>query len=101
MDVGPTILDLAGVKAKWMEAETLMPALEGEALKVGPTSLQSMAGTSLYTIDFVTMIRTKDWKLVQFLDRSDGQFFDLVNDPEEINLWDDPEHARRKTSLSE
>ena len=45
------------------------------------------------------MIRTKDWKLVQFLDRSDGQLFDLVNNPsEEINLWDDPNYAEKKMS---
>ena len=48
------------------------------------------------------MIRTKDWKLVQFLDRSDGQLFDLVNDPaEEKNLWDDPDHIAKKTERIE
>ena len=84
-----------------MEAETLMPALEGEAFEGRPYVIAEHGrDVFLYTIDFVTMIRTKDWKLVQFLDRSDGQLFDLVNDPaEEINLWDDPNHAAKKTEL--
>ena len=52
------------------------------------------------TVDFVTMIRTKEWKLVQFLDEPFGQLFDLKNDPaEEINLWDVAEHSLVKAEL--
>ncbi len=102
MDVGPTILDLAEVeKPEWMEAETLMPALNGDAFE-GREFVIAEHGRDvfLYMIDFVTMIRTKDWKLVQFVDEPYGQLIDLVNDPaEEKNLWDDPEYVDKKSEL--
>ncbi|MEX0321612.1 MAG: sulfatase [Puniceicoccaceae bacterium] len=102
MDLGPTILDLAGVeKPEWMEAESLLPALEGEAFEGRPYVIAEHGKDMfLNTIDFVTMIRTREWKLVHFLDMPDGQLFDLVNDPaEEINLWDKPECQGKKTEL--
>ena len=102
MDVGPTILDLAEVEEpEWMEAETLMPALQGELFE-GREFVIAEHGRDvfLHTIDFVTMIRTKDWKLVQFLDEPFGQLIDLGNDPaEEVNLWDDPKYAEKKMEL--
>lgn len=104
MDVGPTILDLAEVeKPEWMEAETLLPAMEGAEFE-GREYVIAEHGRDvfLYMIDFVTMIRTKDWKLVQFLDEPYGQLIDLVNDPaEESNLWDDPNYAEKKAELIE
>jgi len=48
----------------------------------------------------MTMVRTKDWKLVHFRDEPFGQLFDLQNDPgEATNLWDDPDHAETKQAL--
>jgi arylsulfatase A-like enzyme len=102
MDLGPTILDLAGVeKPDWMEAESLLPALEGETFAGRPYVIAEHGKDMfLNTIDFVTMIRTRDWKLVHFLDKPDGQLFDLVNDPaEEVNLWDNPDCLDKKTEL--
>ncbi len=102
MDLGPTILDLAGVqKPEWMEAESLLPALEGESFEGRPYVIAEHGKDMfLNTIDFVTMIRTKDWNLVHFMDKSDGQLFDLVNDPaEEVNLWDAPDSVDKKTEL--
>jgi arylsulfatase A-like enzyme len=50
--------------------------------------------------EFMTMVRSKDWKLVHFLDEPDGQLFDLNNDPDEVkNLWDDPEHLDQKREM--
>lgn len=102
MDVGPTVLDLAEVeKPEWMEAETLLPALKGEAFEGRPYVIAEHGrDVLLSTVDFVTMIRTKEWKLVQFLDEPFGQLFDLKNDPaEEINLWDVAEHSLVKAEL--
>lgn len=102
MDVGPTILDLAEVKKpEWMEAETLMPALDGETFEGRPFVIAEH-GRDMFldSIEFVTMIRTKEWKLVQFLDQPSGQLIDLKNDPaEEVNLWDDPSHSAKKAEL--
>jgi arylsulfatase A-like enzyme len=52
------------------------------------------------TNDFQTMIRTRDWKLVHFLDAEDGQLFDLANDPDEVrNLWNDHGSQAKKREL--
>ena len=48
----------------------------------------------------MTMVRSRDWKLVHFLDQPFGQLFDLVRDPDEVhNLWDDPAAADKKQEL--
>jgi arylsulfatase A-like enzyme len=48
----------------------------------------------------MTMVRTRDWKLVHFLEESFGQLFDLKQDPTEVkNLWDSPEHTSVKQEL--
>lgn len=102
MDIGPTILELAGVTPPdSMEAESLLPALEGEEWQGREVvfSEHSRDGI-LRETDFMTMVRTQDWKLVHFLDEPFGQLFDLANDPEEVNnLWDDPQHADKKREL--
>jgi arylsulfatase A-like enzyme len=48
----------------------------------------------------MTMVRSREWKLVHFLDEPFGQLFDLANDPGEVhNLWDDPSAACTKGEL--
>lgn len=48
----------------------------------------------------MSMVRGRDWKLVHFVDSTEGQLFDLAADPGEIhNLWDDPAHADKKNEL--
>ena len=47
-----------------------------------------------------TMIRSEKWKLVYFLKETNGQLFDLENDPEERNnLWDSLDHKFIKQEL--
>lgn len=103
MDLGPTILELAGVdRPEWMEAQSLMPVLTDPALETGRDTVFAEHGRDgiLDGTDFMTMVRDRDWKLVHFIDHPDGQLFDLVNDPGEVNnLWDDPAHAGRKQQL--
>jgi arylsulfatase len=49
---------------------------------------------------FMTMVRSREWKLVHFLDEPFGQLFDLVHDPGEVhNLWDDPAAAEARRHL--
>ena len=46
------------------------------------------------------MVRSRDWKLVHFLEEPHGQLFDLAGDPNEVqNLWDDPAAAEKKQEL--
>jgi arylsulfatase A-like enzyme len=49
------------------------------------------ADNILKEIEFITMVRTRDWKLVHYLDQPWGEMYDLGNDPGEMrNLWNDP-----------
>jgi len=102
MDIGPAILELAGVPLpKSMEAESILPALEGHDW---PGRSHVFAEHSrdgiLQETEFMTMVRSRGWKLVHFLDEPFGQLFDLVNDPHEVhNLWDAPAAAAKKEEL--
>lgn len=96
MDLGATVLDLAGDTA-WekREAQSLLPVLEGEAW-AGRDYVFAEHGRDgiLQETEFMTMVRSQDYKLVHFLDEAHGQLFDLHSDPEEMhNLWDDPAYA--------
>jgi len=85
-----------------IEARSILPALEEDPSWQGRDYLYAEQAKDLIFTDseFMTMIRSKDWKLVHFMDEPFGQLFDLVNDPEEyVNLWDDPNHSDTKESL--
>jgi arylsulfatase A-like enzyme len=50
--------------------------------------------------EFMTLARSRAWKLVHFMDELFGQLFDLESDPGEThNLWDDPTAAGKKQEL--
>jgi len=93
MDIGATVLDFAGIEVpEYMEAQSFRPILQDEAARgrdcvfaeLGPDNV-------IQEIEFMTMIRSLDWKLVHFLGSEEGQLFDLAADPEEeTNLWNDP-----------
>jgi arylsulfatase len=102
MDIGATILDYAGIEVPaYMEAESLRGLLDGDAeagrefvfAELGPDNV-------LEKVKFMTMVRSKDWKLVHFLGSDEGQLFDMNADPlEEHNLWSDPASHAQKASL--
>ena len=102
MDLGPTILELAGVEApETLEARSLLPALSGQAWKERDHVFAEQAKDGILTgTEFMTMVRSKDWKMVHFLDEPNGQLFDLTADPEEVSdLWEDPAGAGKKAEL--
>lgn len=102
MDIGPTILQLAGVDPPTMlEAETMLPALEGEEWNGREFVYAEQARDGiLQTTDFMTMVRSSRYKLVHFLDEPFGQLFDLASDPNEVNnLWDDESYTQVKRQL--
>ena len=103
MDLGPTILDLAGVETPdFVEAISILPALEGREGAAGRDYVFSEHSRDgiLQETEFMTMVRSRGWKLVHFLGEPFGQLFDLANDPEEThNLWDDPEAAGEKQEM--
>ena len=84
-----------------MEAESLVSALEGRAWEGREhVYCESARDVNFTTNDFQTMVRSRDWKLVHFLDAEDGQLFDLNEDPDEVhNLWNDPACQAKKHEL--
>lgn len=102
MDLGATILELAGLEVPaHMEAESLIPALDGRDESGRSYVFAEHARDAILTdTEFMTMVRDRRWKLVHFLDEPFGQLFDLEHDPgEEHNLWDDPDHAEERERL--
>jgi arylsulfatase A-like enzyme len=102
IDIAPVIMELAGidVSPSW-ETETVMPVLQGETW-VGRDYVFAEHGQDgiLQETEFMTMVRSREWKLVHFLDEPFGQLFNLVDDPEETkNLWDDVAYADKKREL--
>ena len=102
MDLGPTILELAGIEPpQTMEARTLLPALAGEEWEPREYVFAEHGRDGiLQETEFMTMVRSRSWKLVHFLDDPDGQLFHLDSDPDEVNnLWCDPDHQDIKREL--
>ncbi len=91
-DIAPTLLVLAGLEPpSWWEAVSLAPALRGESFAGRRTVYCEQGRDVVFQFaDFVTMLRTQQWKLVHFLGEDFGQLFDLADDPdEERNRWAD------------
>jgi len=103
MDLGAAILGLAGIEVpESFEAQSVLPALRGAEEARGREYVYAEHSRDgvLRETEFMTMVRSREWKLVHFLDESCGQLFDLVNDPDEVrNLWDNPEYEATKREL--
>tara|TARA_Y100000588_G_scaffold362601_1_gene424460 strand:+ start:981 stop:2414 length:1434 start_codon:yes stop_codon:yes gene_type:complete len=103
MDLAPTVLEMAGLEPNQsMEAQSLMPLLNGVEGAVGREYVFSEHGRDFYVVntDFATMVRNREWKLVRFADHDDGILADMIQDPGEVvNLWHDSEQADVKHRL--
>lgn len=102
-DIGPTVVELAEapIPEHW-EAVSLLPYLHGSPdVPRRPYVFSEHArDTYLPTVEFMTMIRDNRWKLVHFAGESEGQLFDLQEDPLEFtDLWSSEVHARKKEEL--
>ena len=103
-DLGPAILEIAGIKPpENLEARSLLPAIEGREWSPREYVFAEQVKDGILTgTDFMTMVRSRDWKLVHFLEQPDGQLFDLRSDPDEVhNLWNsqDDAHQAKKREL--
>ena len=100
MDIGPTILDLAGCESPKMEAISMLPALQGGHWQERLAILRSWGDMVLTEVKFMSMIRSKKWKLVHYLDSEEGQLYNLTDDPaENENLWNHEMHQSQKELL--
>ena len=102
-DLVPWLFDVAGLKqTEPMEVESLAPALTSGNFKGRETVFCEQGKDRFMTEDFMTMVRTKDWKLVHYLNTDQGQLFDLKNDPLELkDLWQDAGARAMKAELLE
>lgn len=103
MDLGPTILQWAGVDVPpELEAVSLSAAFDDPSGFEGRPYVycEQVKDGVLTGCEFMTMVRDTTHKLVHFLDEPEGQLFDLVRDPDELqNLWDDPAAEPHKQRL--
>jgi len=102
IDIAPVIMELAGLPtpASW-EAESVMPALRGDDLAGREYVFCEQSRDGILTgTEMMTMVRSRDWKLVHYLGNDDGELYDLDADPgEHVNLWGDPRYAAHKGRL--
>ncbi len=102
MDLGPAILELAGAEIpETIEAKSILPALAGRHWTARDHVFAEHGRDGiLQGTEFMSMVRSCDWKLVHFLDHPEGQLFDLKADPDEINnLWCDDQFSCKKQEL--
>jgi arylsulfatase A-like enzyme len=101
-DLGPTILEFAGIAPPdWMEATSLQPYFGGSVDIPRRRVYAEHSNDALLTgTRFMTMIRDGQMKLVHFVDSEEGQLFDLDKDPnEQNNLWHQPQYAQTRAWL--
>lgn len=100
VDLMPTFLDAAGLEIpNAVQGKSLLPLLQGN-------QDESLCRDHVYAEyynawthkeAYGTMLRTKEWKIVVYHGTSQGEFYDLKEDPEEFfNLWDSPNYQEVK-----
>ena len=105
IDIAPTILDLAGVKAPTSyQGTSLVPLLNNNTDVTWRKEFffEHMYQPSRVSIPPTVGIRTEQWKYVDFYKNDFQQLYDLKNDPDEnVNLANSPEHQTIIQDLSE
>ena len=105
-DIVPLIHELAEAESpeSW-EAESLAPLIRGG--KTGPHREYVFAeqrsdpvSSGLTEMEYMTMVRSKDWKLVHYLGNDCGELYALKEDPnEQKNRWTHPDYKEKKDEL--
>lgn len=93
MDLGPTLLDAAGVAVpEHLEGASLLPWTKGRVC----ASRDFVCAEDNY----LTMFREERYKMVLYTGATYGELYDLKEDPHElVNRWDDPAMAGEKQRL--
>ena len=99
MDLAPAILELAGVPPPDWQARPV-PGLLGGAEPRPCVFAEHVRDNILQAVDYVTMVRDREWKLVHYLDQDCGELYHLASDPAEVhNLWSSPAHQAKRQEL--
>ena len=100
-DIVSWLMEMAGVPVpETLESQSVGGAFNGGNFTGRDAVFCEQGKDRMMQADFMTMVRTADWKLVHFLNEDFGQLFDLGNDPHELNdLWDDPGAASIKREM--
>ena len=103
IDLLPTLLDLSGLPpAEGISGRSLRPLIEGRESPRPAVFSEHDHSQDMYdelrSGGRRVMVRTEDWKLVEFMDERiadrDGALYNLRTDPwERWSLWRDPDYA--------
>jgi len=95
MDLGPTILEAAGLPVpSYLEGRSLLPYLGEKEEDFRPRKW--VFAEDNYQI----MMRGREQKMVYYIGQEEGELYDLQKDPDELwNLWDSPAHRELKQQL--
>ncbi|MFW6154509.1 MAG: sulfatase-like hydrolase/transferase [Planctomycetota bacterium] len=101
IDLGPTLLDLAGVKpAPVMQGLSAAPLLAGRTTDWRKSFLYEYWRDLTPVVPRTICVRTDRWKYTRYPDLDQHELYDLKTDPHEMaNLADRPEHAGRVAEL--
>jgi arylsulfatase A-like enzyme len=105
MDIGATMLERAKVEpASGMQAKSLLPALDGQAVRdsvfIQYDHQHPSPGTGVPPR--VHSLIDERYRLSVFHGTGWGELYDLKNDPGEFdNIWDDPAHTATRARMTE
>ena len=101
MDLAPMLFELAGVECPDTgSARSALPVARGESAGRDVVFAEHTADNILKGVELVTMVRTREWKLVHYLGQDWGELYDLTRDPGETrNLWADPASGETRQAL--
>lgn len=104
VDIAPTLLELTGLSIpETMQGRSLLQILEGKA---DSGRHRDFVRCVYYKVlegpeSSATMIRTPEYKLVNYHDHETGELFHMTKDPNEFeNQWDNPEYAAVRFNLT-
>jgi N-acetylglucosamine-6-sulfatase len=104
IDLAPSLLDVAGVEIpKRMQGKSFVPLMRGETKDEWRQSIYyHYYDHGLHGVPRHDGVRTDRYKLIHFYTDDNWEFYDLENDPNEVNnLYGNEEYAEKIEELKE